>query len=161
MIKQPNCIEAQRRLSELKEEIIQLMNAEEQLAKQQAKVKWLEQGDSNTAYFHVQVKQRRSQNFIAVIQNVDGQWIDDPQSVHEEFLHYYQNFLGASSNELVPLDPQIFSEGLVLFNEQKEVLIQPIQRQEIKDAVFSIDKSKAPGPDDFSSGFFSAYLGYS
>lgn len=55
---------------------------------------------------------------------------------------------------MVPLDDHIFSIGPQLSVGQKDLLCQPVQVEEIKRALFEIDKSKAPGPDGFSSGFF-------
>lgn len=40
----PSCVPTQRRLKELSTELVQLIVAEDSLARQQAKIKWLEQG---------------------------------------------------------------------------------------------------------------------
>ncbi|KAL0293975.1 UNVERIFIED_CONTAM: hypothetical protein Scaly_3131700 [Sesamum calycinum] len=51
---------------------------------------------------------------------------------------------------LQPFAKHIISEA------ETEQIISPIQRQEIKDALFDIAEDSAPGPDGFSSGFFKA-----
>ncbi|GJQ97557.1 polypyrimidine tract-binding protein homolog 2 isoform X1 [Tanacetum coccineum] len=45
---------------------------EEMFLKQKAKISWLKDGDSNTAYFHKSVKSRVSRSRIDVISNSDG-----------------------------------------------------------------------------------------
>ncbi|GKF03147.1 hypothetical protein Tco_0030070, partial [Tanacetum coccineum] len=45
---------------------------EEMFLKQKAKISWLKDGDSNTAYFHKSVKSRVSRSHIDVISNSDG-----------------------------------------------------------------------------------------
>lgn len=37
--------------------------------RQKANIKWLNEGDANTKYFHALVKQRRNNNFIAWVQD--------------------------------------------------------------------------------------------
>lgn len=87
---QPNCVELQRRVKNLTSELVKLMNAEEAMARQQAKVWWLNHGDANTAYFHPQIKQRRAKNFITSITNGSGQCLKDSAAIQQEFLTYFE-----------------------------------------------------------------------
>ena len=45
-------------------------------------------------------------------------------------------------------------DGLVRSSEHLDILNSRITHEEIKSAMFSIDDTKAPGPDGFSSLFF-------
>ena len=45
-------------------------------------------------------------------------------------------------------------DGLVWSSEHPDILNSRITQEEIKNALFSIDDTKAPGPDGFSSLFF-------
>jgi len=49
----------------------------------------------------------------------------------------------------------------MLTQEDNDNLVKPIEDCEIKDAVFQMDKFKAPGPDGFGAAFFSGLLVYS
>lgn len=54
------------------------------------------------------------------------------------------------------VNQQILSTEPVLSEEEREMLCKPVDAQEVKDALWSIDAMKAPGPDGFSSGFYKA-----
>lgn len=45
-------------------------------------------------------------------------------------------------------------KGKTLTNEQSQLLIQPVSRLEIKEALFSLKSDSAPGPDGYSAVFF-------
>ncbi|KAL0455327.1 UNVERIFIED_CONTAM: Retrovirus-related Pol polyprotein from type-1 retrotransposable element R2 [Sesamum latifolium] len=44
----------------------------------------------------------------------------------------------------------------IIPNDERETMIRPVEREEIKAAFFDIDEDKALGPDGFSAGFFKA-----
>lgn len=140
----------------LKEQYMILLSAEASLVKQQAKVSWLQMGDRNTAFYHAKIKQRRARNQVSSICNGNGERVSDPQSIQSVFLGFYQGLLGIAPGQLCPLDMSFMQQGPALSSEQQNALIAPIQPNEIKDALFSIDDEKAPGPDGFSAGFFKA-----
>ncbi|GJW25656.1 zinc knuckle CX2CX4HX4C containing protein [Tanacetum coccineum] len=58
-----------------------------------AKISWLKDGDSNTAYFHKSVKSRVSRSRIDVISNSDG-IIFANDKVPDAFVAHYEAFLG-------------------------------------------------------------------
>jgi len=41
--------------------------------------------------------------------------------------------------------------------EDNDILLRPIQDQEVKDAIFHVDKYKTLGLDDFGAAFFQDY----
>ncbi|KAL0455483.1 UNVERIFIED_CONTAM: putative mitochondrial protein [Sesamum latifolium] len=51
-----------------------------------------------------------------------------------------------------------YNLGLVmcLWADDRDFLLRPVLREEVKEAVFDIDEDKAPGPDGFSSSFYKA-----
>lgn len=103
--KRNSLLHAQER--ELKEQYLRLLSAEASLAKQQAKVEWLQLGDRNTTFYHAHIKQRRARNQIVSICNDSGDRVTDCQGIQQVFLDFYQGLLGSSSDQLKPLDPSI------------------------------------------------------
>ncbi|KAL0455256.1 UNVERIFIED_CONTAM: LINE-1 reverse transcriptase [Sesamum latifolium] len=44
----------------------------------------------------------------------------------------------------------------VLSQEEGEAMVRPVERDEVKNAIFDIAEDKAPGPDGYSAGFYKA-----
>ncbi|GKB68099.1 hypothetical protein Tco_0929511 [Tanacetum coccineum] len=66
---------------------------EEKFLKQNAKVDWLREGDSNSAYFYKAVKIHTSRSRIDMVASVDGTLFEKGK-VAEAFVSHYENFLG-------------------------------------------------------------------
>ncbi|GJW33278.1 hypothetical protein Tco_0053310 [Tanacetum coccineum] len=66
---------------------------EERFLKQKAKIDWLREGDSNSAYFHKVVKSRISRSRIDVVTYADGTTVDN-EKVADAFVSHYEQFLG-------------------------------------------------------------------
>ncbi|GKD10711.1 RNA-directed DNA polymerase, eukaryota, reverse transcriptase zinc-binding domain protein [Tanacetum coccineum] len=97
---------------------------EEKFLFQQAKIKWLCKGDKNSSFFHKVLKGRRNIKFLGKAQHV--------QDIKEVSTLFQRRI-----NENVAF--KITSE---------------VTDKEIKEAMFDIGDSKAPGPDGFSTAFF-------
>lgn len=152
----PNCREHQIQAKLWEDKFLELENAAELLVRQQSKVRWIKKGDINSAYFYAQIKQRRSMNMITSIVNSQGQITYDMDHVKQEILDYYVGLLGTDPPDVEPLPDGILQSSYTLTVEQKEWLCNPVSVEEIKQALFSIDKTKVPGLDGFSSGFYKA-----
>ncbi|GKC40007.1 RNA-directed DNA polymerase, eukaryota, partial [Tanacetum coccineum] len=57
---------------------------------QKAKIRWAIEGDENSKYFHGIINKKWSQLAIRGVL-VDGEWIEDPFKVKNEFLHHFSN----------------------------------------------------------------------
>ncbi|GJZ34000.1 hypothetical protein Tco_0579436 [Tanacetum coccineum] len=124
---------------------------EERFLKQKAKLEWLRVGDSNSAYFHKTVKERVSRNRIDIITDMNNVTHTNNE-VPTAFVEHYMNFLGSSA-PVSNLDNRgLFSKKIS--NEKADYMVREVTNGEIKDAMFSIDNDKAPGPDGFTLLFF-------
>ncbi|GJT20548.1 hypothetical protein Tco_0890485 [Tanacetum coccineum] len=124
---------------------------EEMFLKQKAKISWLKDGDSNTAYFHKSVKSRVSRSRIDVISNSDG-IIFANDKVPDAFVAHYEAFLGQTGYTNGFDGSNLFSNCL---DEQGAAhMVRMVTDREIKDAMFSMGDEKSPGPDGFSAAFF-------
>ncbi|KAF5472990.1 hypothetical protein F2P56_009642 [Juglans regia] len=94
---------------------------------QQAKKKWLVEGDNNTKLFHAFVNQRRKRSFISSLSLSDGEVLESPETVHEGDVRYFHAFLtGVGPNERANIGAIIFpviseEEILVLCSAPTEV----------------------------------------
>ncbi|GJU41837.1 RNA-directed DNA polymerase, eukaryota, reverse transcriptase zinc-binding domain protein, partial [Tanacetum coccineum] len=125
---------------------------EEKFLYQQAKIKWLCDGDKNSKYFHSVLKGRRSKSKIHSIKDKDGITYEGEQ-IPKVFLKHFQEFLGTKNHvqEIASFE-NMFRNKLRLCDAEK--MIRDVSDKEIKDAIFDIDDAKAPGPDGFSAAFF-------
>lgn len=69
-------------------------NIEEQILHQKSREQWIACGDSNTKYFHAQLKMRTNISTINSIYNEVGNKLCDPIQVEEEFTKYFKKILG-------------------------------------------------------------------
>ncbi|GKB94843.1 RNA-directed DNA polymerase, eukaryota, reverse transcriptase zinc-binding domain protein [Tanacetum coccineum] len=124
---------------------------EEKFISQKAKVDWLSEGDRNSAYFHKVVKGRRNRNRILNIINDVGESMEGPK-IADEFVKHYEKLLGQATL-VYHLDSlgNIFTN--ILSNDEAEVMVRDVTDHEIKLAIFSIDDSKSPGPDGYTTCF--------
>ncbi|GJT58681.1 RNA-directed DNA polymerase, eukaryota, reverse transcriptase zinc-binding domain protein [Tanacetum coccineum] len=115
----------------IKEKVVQALcdyneavTDEEKLLAQKARIKWLNEGDKNSSYFHKVIKGRRSRNRVDVI--CDERAILDDEGLFSTMLN----------------------------QDEAEDMIRVVSNKEIKDAMFDIGDNRAPGPDGYSSLFF-------
>ncbi|GJW78224.1 RNA-directed DNA polymerase, eukaryota, reverse transcriptase zinc-binding domain protein [Tanacetum coccineum] len=118
---------------------------EDKLLYHMVKIDWLQEGDRNTAYFHKVIKSRRNRNRIVRINNKQGIFVEG-DNVVIEFVRHFEEFLGKADN-VNPLDnlDNIFTNKLT--NEEALYMTREVTDREVKDVMFGINDSKAPGPD--------------
>ncbi|GJU01387.1 hypothetical protein Tco_1111725 [Tanacetum coccineum] len=124
---------------------------EERFLKQKAKIKWLKEGDSNSAYYHKMVKSRVSKSRIDVVTNAEGVLFEN-DNVPNAFVTHYEMFLGhAGDMNEVNLD-NLFKSRI---NDLDALdMVREVTNKEVKDALFSMGDDKSPGPDGYTAAFF-------
>ena len=124
---------------------------EEVFFSQKAKVKWLNEGDGNTKFFHNVVKETKSMFFISSICDLHGAFHYD-DDVSRVFMEYFRDILEVVDVNVNPIMPEdIFNRKLSLSDTLH--VIRPFSDEEIKQEMFSIGNDKAPRSDGFSSLF--------
>ncbi|GJU50291.1 hypothetical protein Tco_1219846 [Tanacetum coccineum] len=124
---------------------------EEMLLFQQAKIKWLSDGDKNSKFFHKILKGRTNKSKILFLQDSSGASYKEDQ-IPNLFLKHFEEFLGTT----YPVQNMEDCRSLFqrkLSQEQATSMIAEFSDKEIKMAMFDIDESKAPGPDGYTSAF--------
>ncbi|GKC63792.1 RNA-directed DNA polymerase, eukaryota, partial [Tanacetum coccineum] len=117
---------------------------------QKAKIRWAIEGDEKSRYFHGILNSKHSQLAIRGILN-DGDWIDDPCMVKNNFLEHFSNRFSKPDSSWLKLD-FIFPNQLT--SMQSEDLERPVTYDEIKTAIWECGTNKSPGPDGFTFEFF-------
>ncbi|XP_021773637.1 uncharacterized protein LOC110737613 [Chenopodium quinoa] len=119
--------------------------------KQKAKFHWLKDGDFNIAFFHASLKKRRVQNNVYLIMDNVGVLHSDLDVISSDFIDFYTNLLGSQSAATGKVHLKVISEGQVLSDEAGLGISRPFSSNDVKNAIWSIQDDKAPGPDGFSS----------
>ena len=128
--------------------------AEEGFRKQKSRIEWLKLGDQNTSFFHKAIKARNARNVIKVITLANGCRIEDTEVIKQEAVAHFKNIMcsdGPSSDHNHYLDNL---DGLTWSPQHLDSLNSRISQEEIKSAIFSMNDSKAPSPDGFTSLFY-------
>ncbi|KAK2414422.1 hypothetical protein P8452_59882 [Trifolium repens] len=87
-----------------------------------------------------------------MLRDAGGEWVEDP-SKHQAMVNKFYIDLFTISNEQwewfqTPISFPILDTNIV------EMLGRPIEKNEVKNTLFSMSPWKAPGPDGFPAGFF-------
>ncbi|GJQ94065.1 RNA-directed DNA polymerase, eukaryota, reverse transcriptase zinc-binding domain protein [Tanacetum coccineum] len=130
--------------------LTKLENMESIELAQKAKIKWSIEGDENSKYFHDIMNKKRNNLAIKGI-IVDGEWIEDPNVVKNEFLSHFRNRFDSLCNDRLTLD-MVFPN--VLSHDQAQDLEKAFLKDEIKQAVWDCGLDKSPGPDGFTFCFY-------
>ena len=83
-----------------------------------------------------------------------GQRYTNSVDIHIIFLDYYKSLLGSDMRRRDSILLDILQVGPKVRYKDSIQLLQPVFEDEIREAMFSIDNGKAPGPDGFGSSFF-------
>ncbi|KAM6568954.1 hypothetical protein CsatB_016939 [Cannabis sativa] len=120
--------------------------------KQRSKQLWLQEGDSNSKYFHATATARRRRNSIQKLQNSAGTWVDwqgGLSSVVEDYFSQLFSSTAAASNTDIY---QYISASVTA--DQNAKLLEPVSDVEIRRALFQMHPDKSPGPDGMTPGFY-------
>lgn len=130
-----------------------LYDQEELYWKQRSKQHWLKEGDRNTKFFHRYATSRRQKNRLNRIRNDEGEWVD-MDVMNEVIKNYYSTIFTSNSNSIAGFDEL---KAKTITPEQNATLMKPFSREEVKEALFSMNPDKSPGPDGVNPGFYQFY----
>ena len=114
----------------------------------------IKDGDSNTAFYHASLRDRRINNTVHSIVNMGGVRVDKAGDITEAFLEYYKKLLGSKMQQRKRVKMGVIAEGPVVSAEQSQRLLAEYSSEDIKRAVFDIPGIKSPGPDGYGSFFY-------
>jgi hypothetical protein len=118
------------------------------IARQRSRVRFLEEGDANTRYFHLQACHRNRKNQIPTLQH-DGLFFSADEAKANLFFDYYNGILGVpfQRQHLIVLDgllPQLDLTGIDACFTEAEIWV----------AMKDMPPDRAPGPDGFCGRFY-------
>ncbi|KAG7586642.1 Reverse transcriptase zinc-binding domain [Arabidopsis thaliana x Arabidopsis arenosa] len=136
-------------------ELAEAYREEEVYWKQKSHENWLHDGDRNTKYFHGCVQGKRAKNKIFSLIDDNGveQFADGSKG--NIAVDYFQKMFTSSQ----PCDATTLLDGMSprVTPAMNTALTKPVTNEEIRQAVFAIRSSSAPGADGMTGLFFQSY----
>ncbi|XP_019262934.1 PREDICTED: uncharacterized protein LOC109240719 [Nicotiana attenuata] len=121
---------------------------------QRSKARWIKLGDDNTRYFYSVIRHKRLQQAMTQIKDQHGELATDNVSIANVLVDYYETMLGREGRRRAKAFHSFLKNGTTLNSTQQMELIQTFIVKEVKQAMFSIDVNKSPGPDGYGSSFY-------
>ncbi|GKV01589.1 hypothetical protein SLEP1_g14135 [Rubroshorea leprosula] len=121
----------------------------ESMWRQKARKTWISEGDANTKFFHRCVKGRRRKNDISSIL-VGNQRLEEVNSMKDGVANYFETLFKEDVWQCPVLDGVEFKK---ISDDERAMLEAPFSEEEVRQAVWSCESSKAPGPDGFNFKF--------
>ncbi|XXG79695.1 hypothetical protein AAC387_Pa09g0713 [Persea americana] len=121
--------------------------------RQKSRIRWLKEGDRNSAFFHAYAKSCGAVNRINRILH-DATWVEDQSQIQSLAVHHFSSM--ASSIHLDPSESLFGLESNKVSPQQNSFLTTTPGEEEIRRVVFDLKRDSSPGPDGFSGQFYIA-----
>jgi len=138
--------------NKIADRIVELNHREEIMWQQRTRIRWLAAGDKNTRFFHLRASQRRKKNSIKRLKRPDGQFTEDIQEMGNLTSSFYRNLY--TSEGTIGMESVLNVVPMKVTPEMNDQLLAPFVEKEVKDALFQMFPTKAPGPDGLPAHFF-------
>ena len=105
----------------------------------------------NSKLFHKVASERKRKSLIKKLEFREGKLVRESGAIADKITRFYKA-LYSEENQSRP-----FLEGLdwcAISHEKAAFLERPSEEEEIRRAIWCMDKDKAPSPDGFTTGFF-------
>ncbi|XP_060182548.1 uncharacterized protein LOC132612262 [Lycium barbarum] len=147
-----NSDQVRKDLNRTHAEYIRWQFMQDSLLKQKSQMKWFEEGDGNTRYFHSVVREKRRRLHIHRIKNSKGKWMHSEGKIGNSAVRHFERLFCNQKrnvdNELLNVIPRIITE-----NDNEMLNILP-EEEEIQKAIFSMSPTSSAGPDGYTGRFY-------
>ena len=145
-------LEAEKNAQKILEDAL---NRQELFWQEKARINWHLQGDRNTKKIHRMAKIKSSNNKTTSLQ--DGEHVlTEPTQIADHVVSYYKNLFCTN----IVLQEQLLAEEVIpniVTDDTNIMLTMMPSHQEIKAAIFALNKDSAPGPDGYGAYFYQFY----
>ncbi|CAN6179481.1 unnamed protein product [Urochloa humidicola] len=146
-------LQQMHRKIELQKLLMDMLEEEELYWAKRSHEKWLLEGDNNTDFFHRIANGRRRKGIIVSLKKGD-ELIEGDEEILKHATDYYKDLFGPAPGNVFPLDPGMWGAHEKVNSEDNEWLTRPFSEEEIKGALFQMERNKAAGPDSIPIEFF-------
>lgn len=114
-------------------------------------------GDNNTSFFHASVKSTRQKNQLSKLTDEEGRVVSSNEQMGKVATLYFDKLFVSTE----PANLDRFFQGFEskITEEMNQKLIRDATEKEVRESVFAIKASSAPGNDGLNGRFFQQYWG--
>lgn len=145
-------------INNTKKELMLAYKEEEMYWRQKSRERWLRLGDRNSKFFHLSVKANRARRYLSKLCDKNGQEQWSEAAKAEVAIDYFSNLFTTSHPP--SFEPVFQSMPTRVTETMNRSLTAEITKEEVREAIFSIQADSAPGPDGMTGLFFSEILVY-
>ncbi|GAA0158400.1 hypothetical protein LIER_15442 [Lithospermum erythrorhizon] len=113
--------------------------------------KWLQEGDKNTAFYHIYVRRKRKKRAILGIYE-EGEWLTETSQIEASGVSFFQEHFSGGPNmeheELIDCIPSLVT------HDDNEMMMRAPTKEEVRTVVLSLNKDSVAGPDGFNGHFY-------
>ena len=107
----------------------------------------------NSRYFHYVTKKNKTCNFIHEVIDTQGKECCNHHDIAKAFIDFFKGLM-RSIHVVVSLVEAQISNGLLLSDHHKWVIMAPFVSDDVTKALFSMNDDKSLGLDGYSAGFY-------
>jgi hypothetical protein len=148
--------EEQEQLARAREDLSKLLREEEIKYYQRAKAKDIILRDNNTRYFQMIANGKHRKKLIRSLDHEGGK-IEGQTNLKNYITEFYKGLFGDPLDNNISLDEEIIQDITQVSPSENEFLTAPFTIEEVKEAIFQMEKNKAPGPDGFPAEFYQKF----
>ncbi|GAU39501.1 hypothetical protein TSUD_68650 [Trifolium subterraneum] len=137
--------------NELRKKLDVLLVKDDLFWKQRAKTYWYRDGDLNTRFFHATASTRKKKNQIEHLEDPQGTVCNSIEGMKAIANDYFTNLFQQQNGER---NSVINAVKTCITPEDNNALTAPFSFAEFREAIFSMEADKCPGPDGFSPSFY-------
>ncbi|XP_060210567.1 uncharacterized protein LOC132637503 [Lycium barbarum] len=139
-------------LHQAQAELTKFLHLEEEYWKQKAGMKWFNDGDINTKFFHSYVRGKRNKLALKRIQDPNGTWLEKEADIGYEAIRIFKSQFSEENSggdyALLKTIPKLITE------EQQKNMEELPSESEVKKVVLSLNGDSPNGPDGFTGHFY-------
>jgi len=113
---------------------------------------WFVNRDRNSRFFNQIMKSRKTRSKIVKLKGSSGVWVEELAQIEQILINDFSARFKSTQVNSTNIDTEMLN---LVSAEDNDTPLQSIQDPELKDAIFQMDKFKAPGPDGFKAALIS------
>jgi hypothetical protein len=120
---------------------------------QRAKVRHIQEGGNNTKYFHLITNEKHRKKKIFQLEQDEGTIVEE-SNLKLFVTEYYKRLFGPPEQNHFSLLEDINSDIPQLSVDESNIMVANFTEKEVEEAIISMERNKAPGPDGFPAEFY-------